>query len=110
MNRAEDLLQKYAEFDEAAAKFTVRIRKGKVQRKLVCPTFFKRTGMACLKLPASDARKISKLRKKQFKRKIRQKLNRIIKKRARSMGIRAAIIGDKDIKIDDKGSANDKSK
>ena len=57
-----------------------------------------------------DATKLSKRRKKQFKRKIKMKLNAIIKKRARSLGIRRAIIGDKDIKFDDKGSANDKSK
>ena len=108
MTRAEEILNK-STLDEAAAKLTVRIRNKKVQRKLICPPFFKKHGMACLKLTASDAKKLTRMRKKQFKRKMRQKIKQIIKKRAVSMGIRGAIVGDKDIKIDDKGSRNDKS-
>jgi hypothetical protein len=108
MSRAQDILEQIYDLDEAGAKLTLRIRKGKVQRKLVCPPFFKKTGMACLKLTASDARKLTKMRKKQFKKKMRQKLNTILKKRARSMGIRQSVVGD--VAIDDKGSADDKSK
>ena len=106
MSRAEDILNQL-EMDEAAAKFIVRVRKGRLQRKLVCPPFFRKTGLSCLKLPAMEVRKLSKLRKKQFKRKIKMKLNRLMRKRAKSMNIRARLIGDKDIKIDNEGVAAD---
>lgn len=102
MTRAEEILSR---IDEKGAKLKLRIRKGKVQRKLVCPPFFKKEGMACFKLTASEARKLSRLRKKQFKRKMRQRLGVILKKRARSMGIRQSVVGD--VQIDDKGKASD---
>lgn len=101
MTRAEELLQQHDGLDEEGAKLTLRIRKGKVQRKLICPKFFKRTtGTACLKLTASEARKLSKMRKKQFKRKMRTKLAMMLKKRTRSLGIRKSVVGD--VAIDDK--------
>lgn len=102
MSRARDILQYTDYLNEEGAKLIVRIRDKRVQRKLVCPKFFKKEGMACLKLTASDARKISKLHKKAWKRKMRSKIKRIIKKRAISMGIRDAVI-----KIDDKDSGNE---
>jgi hypothetical protein len=108
MSRAQDILEQMYDLDEAGAKLTLRIRKGKVQRKLICPPFFRKEGMACIKLTASEQRKLTKLRKKQFKRKMRQKLNMILKKRARSLGIRQAVVGD--VAIDDKGATDDKSK
>ena len=105
MSRAEEIL---SHVDEAGAKLKLRIRNGKVQRKLVCPKFFKKDGMACFKLTATEAKTLSKKRKKTWKRKLRQKFNIILKKRARSLGIRKAVIGD--IQIDDKGGDNDKGK
>lgn len=110
MNRAQSILKYIDHIDEEGAKLIVRIRDKKVQRKLVCPKFFKRNGMACLKLTASDAKKLSKLRKKQFKKKIRRKLAMILKKRARSMGIHNVVLGTRDIKVDDQGGDYDKSK
>lgn len=107
MSRAKDILQYTNYMDEEGAKLIVRVRNKRVQRKLVCPKFFKKNGMACLKLTASEAKKLSKLRKKQFKRKMRQKIKRILKKRAISMGIRGNVVDKTAIKIDDKGGSNE---
>ena len=94
---------------EAGAKLVLRVRNKKIQRKLVCPKFHKRVkdGQACIKLTASEANKLSKLRKKQYKRKMKQKLRQILRKRAASLGFRANAIPD--IGIDD-NSKYDKTK
>jgi hypothetical protein len=95
MNRAQYIarLVEEKEVNEGTPKLTARFRGGKLQRKLVCPKFFKKKGMACLKLTAAEAKKLSKVRKKVFKRKLRMKLARILKKRAISMQKREIILG-----------------
>ena len=102
MSRAKDILKTINNLDEAGAKLIVRVRNKKVQRKLVCPKFFKKKGMACIKLTAGEARQLSKLRKKQFKRKMKTKLKQILRKRAISMGFRGTAVPD--VAIDDKGA------
>ena len=104
MSRAREILEQIDDIeqvDEVAAKFIARIRHGKLQRKFVCPKFFKKKGLACMKLPAAEAKKLSKLRKKVFKRKLKMKLNRMLKKRARSMLKREIQIGK--VSVDVKG-------
>jgi hypothetical protein len=107
MSRASDILQHVDYLNEEGAKLIVRVRNKKVQRKLVCPKFFKKNGMACLKLTASDAKKLSKMRKKQYKKKMRQKIKTILKKRAISQGIRQSVVDKTPIKIDDKGGSDE---
>ena len=111
MSRASDILDLAQNIDEVGAKLILRVRNKKVQRKLVCPKFHKKDGMACIKLTASEANKLSKMRKKQFKRKMKQKLRQILRKRAKSMGFRqTAVPGTSSIKIDDKGGNSEPSK
>jgi len=107
MSRAINILQYVDYLNEEGAKLIVRIRDKKVQRKIVCPKFFRKEGMACLKLTASDAKKISKLHKRAWKKKMRFKIKRILKKRAISMGIRGSVIDHTGVKIDDKGGSNE---
>lgn len=111
MSRANDILQYVEYLNEEGAKLVVRVRNKQVQRKLICPKFFKKEGMACLKLTNPEAKKVSKLHKKAWKKKLRFKIKQILRKRAISLGIRNSVISktiDKaPIAIDDKGGSND---
>ena len=69
------------------------IRGGKIKRKLICPQGFKAVGKKCVKMKASESRKRSKsTRKAQRKIQSSGKAAKLLRKRAKSMRKRNALI------------------
>lgn len=74
-------------------KFKKVIRGGKIKKKIICPKGFKVVGGKCVKMSATERRKRSKAtRRSQKKLQAGGKTGKLLRKRAKSMRKRGALI------------------
>lgn len=93
-----DILDKIDELIEdidevlTEAKFKKVIRKGKIKRKLFCPSGFKAQDGKCVKMKPEEVRKRKKATKRSAKKKKGAVLSRMLRKRKKSLKRRKAQI------------------